>query len=84
MAKLNIRIIPNASKTEVVGKEGGAWKIRLAAPPVDGKANAALIGFLSGLLDLPKSLIEITKGQASRHKTVEMPGNIQDIEERLR
>ncbi|MBI5654302.1 DUF167 domain-containing protein [Candidatus Uhrbacteria bacterium] len=83
MAKISIRVIPNASKTEVAGKEGATWKIRLAAPPVDGKANGALIKFLSDVLDIPKSSIEVLKGHSSKQKIVEIPMNIGDIEERL-
>ncbi len=83
MAKITIRVIPNAKKSEVVGKEGGAWKIRLAAPPIEGRANEELVGFLSELLDTPKSAIDILRGHGSRLKTLDIPGNIHDIEERL-
>ncbi len=80
MAKISIRVIPNASKTEVAGKEGATWKIRLAAPPVDGKANEALVEFLSDVLDVPKSSIDIIKGQSSKQKIVEIPTSSADIE----
>ena len=74
MAKLNIRVIPNASKTELAGRDGSIWKIRLAAPPVDGKANEALIRFLADELDVAPSMIKILKGQGSKLKTIEVPG----------
>ena len=80
MARLSVRIIPNASRTEIAGREGATWKIRLAAPPVDGKANEALIEFLSDILDVPKSSIQIIKGHSSKQKILEIPGNIKDIE----
>jgi hypothetical protein len=83
MSKLSIRVIPNASKNEVAGKEGGTWKIRLAAPPVDGKANEALVEFLSDVLDVPKGAIEIVRGHASKQKILEVPMAIQDIEAAL-
>jgi hypothetical protein len=83
MAKLIVSVIPNAKKSEVVERQGGTWKIRLAAPPIEGRANAELVDFLSDKLDLPKSLIQIRKGLGSKTKTLEIPGNINDINERL-
>jgi len=83
MAKLTIRVIPNAKSSEVAGKENGVWKIRLAAPPIEGRANKELIDFLSDKLDTPKSTIRILRGQNSKCKTLDIPGNAQDIEERL-
>lgn len=80
MTKLSVRVIPNASKNEVAGKDGGTWRIRLAAPPVDGKANDALIEFLSDVLDLPKSDISIIKGHASKQKILDIPLAPTDIE----
>jgi uncharacterized protein (TIGR00251 family) len=83
MVKLYIRVIPNAKNSEVTGKEGGVWKLRLAAPPIEGRANEELLEFLSKKLDVPKSLINILKGHASRQKILDIPGGIEDIEERL-
>lgn len=60
---------PRASKTELAGVHEGCLKIRLAAPPVEGKANKECIRFLSKLFSLPKSSIVILQGQKSRHKT---------------
>ena len=57
-ATLTLHIQPGARKTEVVGLHGDALKIRLAAPPVDGKANAALIAFIADRLGLAKSAVE--------------------------
>jgi len=84
MSRLAVRIIPNASKSELVGKELGTWKIRLAAPPVDGKANDALIRYVADLLDCAPSEISIIKGHTSKHKILEAPLHIADIEDRLR
>lgn len=83
MSRISIRVIPNASKSEVVGKDSGVWKIRLAAPPVDGKANEALIRFLADVLDLAPSQIDIVKGHTSKQKILEVPMNIGDIEDLL-
>ena len=66
---LEIKVIPNASKTELIKTDTG-YKARLQAPPVDGKANEALIELLSKEFDVPKRDIEITKGATSRNKTV--------------
>lgn len=71
--RIPVRVIPNASKTELIGYVEGAWKIRLAAPPVEGRANEELVRFLSALLDIPKTSIEIAKGSASKTKMVRVP-----------
>ena len=67
--QIEIKVIPNAKSTEFVKTETG-YKARLTAPPVDGKANEALIELLSKEFDVPKRDIEITKGATSRNKTV--------------
>lgn len=79
MTRITVRVIPNASKSEVVGYEAGAWKIRLAAPPVEGKANEELIRFLADLLDLAPSEIELLRGHGSRIKHLEIPLAASDI-----
>lgn len=71
---LHLHIQPKASKSEVAGVHGDRLKIRLKAPPVDGKANAELIKFLSKLLSVAKNQIEIISGHASRQKTVKIHG----------
>lgn len=67
---LHLYIQPGARKTEAVGLHGEALKIRLAAPPVDGKANRQLIKFLSVCFGVPLRQVELVRGQQSRHKTV--------------
>lgn len=64
--------MPNAKKTEVAGVHGDALKVRLHAPPVDGKANEALIRFLADALDLPRQCINLLHGQSSRRKLLEI------------
>jgi len=71
---LTLHIQPGAKKTEFAGLHGEALKIRLAAPPVDGKANEALLRFLAEVLQLPKSAVILKSGQTSRHKVVEITG----------
>jgi uncharacterized protein (TIGR00251 family) len=72
VASLTLHIQPGAKKTEFAGLHGDALKIRLAAPPVDGKANEALVRFLADTLDLPKSAVTLKSGQTSRRKVLEV------------
>lgn len=71
---LNLKISPNARVNEVVGIQEGIISIKIKAPPVEGKANIELVGYLSKLLDIPKSNVNITRGHTSRNKTVEVVG----------
>lgn len=71
---LTLHIQPGAKKTEFAGLHGDALKIRLAAPPVDGKANEALVKFLAEALHLPKSAVTLKSGQTSRRKVLEVIG----------
>lgn len=79
MSRLTVRVIPNASRSEVVGREGATWKIRLAAPPIEGKANEALLRFLADALDLAPSEIDIVKGHASKTKILSVPMVEEDV-----
>ena len=65
---LTVYVQPKASQTKVVGIHGDALKISVTAPPVEGKANAALIKFLAKLLGIPKSAITIQSGEQGRTK----------------
>lgn len=69
---LTLHIQPGAKKTEIAGEHGDALKIRLAAPPVDGKANAALLAYLAETLGVAKSAVTLKSGQTSRRKVVEI------------
>ena len=69
-----VRVIPGASKNEVAGIQDGALKLRLTAPPVEGKANRACVVFLAGLLGVRRSALVITAGEKSRKKTVSVDG----------
>ncbi len=68
----NVRVVPRASKSEIVGEHGGALKIRIAAPPVDGAANAELIKVLAKKFGVSKSSVEIIGGQTSKMKKVKI------------
>ena len=73
-AILTVHIQPKASTTECVGIHGDALKIRVAAPPVDGAANDALIRFLAQTLTLPLAAVRIESGTSGRHKRVRLRG----------
>ena len=61
---------PNASRTMIAGEHDGALKIKIAAPPVDGKANAVCLKFLAKQLKVPKTSLEISAGNTSKRKQV--------------
>jgi uncharacterized protein (TIGR00251 family) len=71
---LTVRVVPRASRTEVQGVHGDALKIRLQAPPVEGKANRALVDFLADALGVSRSSVEILTGDTSRNKRVLIRG----------
>ncbi len=72
--RLAVQVQPRASRTELAGRHGDAIRIRLAAPPVDGAANEALLRFLAELLDVPRSAVALVGGASSRRKVVEVTG----------
>jgi uncharacterized protein len=65
-----VRVVPRASKSEIVGELGGALKVRIASPPVDGAANSELIKLLSKQFGVSKSEVEIVSGQTSKLKQI--------------
>jgi uncharacterized protein (TIGR00251 family) len=70
LLQLTLHVQPGAKTTSCVGIHGDALKIRLAAPPVDGKANQALIVWLAQTLGCPQNRIELIRGQTNRRKTL--------------
>jgi uncharacterized protein len=72
--ELAVLVQPRASRTRVVGEHDGLLKIQLAAPPVDGEANAALVEFLGKLLGVPRKQVVLVAGDASRRKRVTIHG----------
>ena len=80
---LTLHIQPGAKKTEVAGEHGDALKIRLAAPPVAGKANVALIAFVADRLGVAKSAVSLKSGQTSRRKVLEVTAAPADTAQRL-
>lgn len=70
--RLAVQIIPNAKKSEVVGVLEDALKIRLQAPPIEGKANEALIRFIADILGVPKNAVQLVHGHTARRKLLEV------------
>lgn len=71
---LLLHIQPGAKRTELVGTHGDALKLRLAAPPVDGRANECLLGYLAATLGIPSRSLRLVSGATSRRKRVEANG----------
>jgi uncharacterized protein len=80
--RLQLRVSPGAARSAVVGRHGTAWKVRVAAPPEDGKANAAVVRLLAAALEVDARDVEIVSGHASRDKTVTLQGIDQDETDR--
>lgn len=71
---LKIHLLPRASRDEICGLHGDAIKVKVTAPPVEGKANMALQRFIAKKLNLPLSQVEIMAGQRSREKILRISG----------
>lgn len=79
-----VHVQPGAGRTAVVGRHGDALKVRVAAPPVDDRANVATIALLAGVLDIAPGNIEVTSGQRSRLKQLRAKGiELDDAVERI-
>lgn len=72
---LTLHIQPGAKRSEVAGLHGDALKIRLAAPPIEGRANEALLKFVAELCGVPVRQVELKQGAQSRHKVVAVTGS---------
>lgn len=69
-ATFKVRVVPRASRSEIVGEHDGALRIRIAAPPVDGAANEELIRTLADAFNVPRAKVEIVGGHSSKTKQV--------------
>jgi uncharacterized protein (TIGR00251 family) len=70
----NVRVVPRASRSEIVGEHDGALRVRIAAPPVDGAANEELVRLLARKLRVSRGAIEITGGLTSKLKVITVTG----------
>ncbi len=73
-ARLSLKVRAGARSTELAGRHGEAWKLNVAAPPVDGKANEAIIRFFAKLLGVPAAAVRIATGLTSPLKILEVEG----------
>ena len=72
--EIKVRVLPKSSRTQIIGIEGDTYKVKLTAPPVEGKANKALIELLARRLRIGKGRVDIVSGSRSRLKTVRIYG----------
>jgi len=72
--RIEVRLLPRAQRSEVVGFEGDVLRVRVTAPPVDGRANTALVALLADALGIAKSDVRVVAGQTSRRKVVALDG----------
>ncbi|MDR3192341.1 MAG: DUF167 domain-containing protein [Treponema sp.] len=80
---LKIKAVPGASKTEIAGRKDGCLRVRIAAAPEDGKANAELRAFLAGVLGCSKGEVVLLRGERSRLKTLAVPASCREKAESL-
>ncbi len=72
--RLRLRVAPGARRPGIAGRHGAAWKVRVAAPPADGRANEAVLALLARELELPRSAVTLVSGHAGRDKIVVLDG----------
>jgi uncharacterized protein len=84
VARVSVKVHPRAKRSGVAGRFGEGWKVDLAAPPVDGKANEECVRFFAELAEVPRGRVRIVTGATSRTKVVEVEGMEQaELERRL-
>lgn len=82
--RISVRLTPRAGRDEVLGFEGDVLRVRVAAPPVDGRANEALMRLLASRLGVPHSAVEVVGGHTARQKVVAIDGlNAPEVHARL-
>ena len=84
MARVGLRVSPCANRSEVVGRYGDSWKVRVVAAPERGRANEALLDLLAGALAVPRARLDLVAGSSARDKVVEIEGmSLDEVERRL-
>ena len=73
-ARLRVRVAPGAGRSEIVGRYGEGWKLKVTSPPDRGRANAAVLRLLADTLDVPERSLALVAGHTSRDKVVELHG----------
>jgi len=83
-SRLTLRVSPGAARSRVVGPYASGWKVRVAAPATDGRANDAVIRLLSSTCDVPKAQVQIVSGHTSRDKIISLTGlDADEVQRRL-
>ena len=83
LQRIKVKVSPRAAQNKIVGWRGDALHVRITAPPVEGKANQALIKFLALEFGVGKSSIRIVKGETSREKVLEVPAGAISLQNQL-
>ena len=84
-ARIHVRVTPGAGRSEIVGRHGGAWRIRVASAPERGRANDAALRLLAETLELPRRNLSVVTGHTAREKVVAADGiSSAEAESRLR
>ena len=84
-ATFSIRVQPRAARTAITGTVGETLKVSLSAPPLDGRANAAVVEFFSEILSVPRSAVQAVAGERSRNKIVRIAGcRVAEVQQKLR
>jgi uncharacterized protein (TIGR00251 family) len=79
--RLQLRVVPGASREEIVGRHGDAWKVRVTSPAEGGRANEALLNLLARALDVSRRDLSVTVGTSSRDKVVRLDGMTMELAE---
>lgn len=74
MARFEVTVSPGAARTELAGRHGEGWRVRVSAPPERGRANEALVRLLAAALGVPREHVRIAGGHGSRRKIIEVHG----------
>ncbi len=84
-ATFQVRVQPRAARTAITGMIGDVVKLSLSAPPVEGKANVAVVEFLSEVFSVPRSAVQVVTGERSRNKVIRIAGRTAaELQQRLR
>jgi uncharacterized protein (TIGR00251 family) len=83
--RLRLRVAPGATRTELAGRYGDAWKVRVGAPPERGRANEAVLQLLATELGVPRASLSVVSGHTGRDKVIELQGiDAAEAERRLK
>jgi len=84
VTRLRLRVSPGATRAGIVGRHGDGWKVRVSAPPEDGRANDAVLRLLADALSVSRHTVTLVSGRAGRDKIVELAGiDPSHVEQRL-